>query len=85
LRQPPHAPYVPAMGRFTSSADANAMIAHTAPAVLELLGDGIVRSKKTIIAALAGRHSKGEVELTLMRLAVTGQVIWTGRRYWLAR
>jgi hypothetical protein len=30
--------------RFTSSADANAMIARTAPAVLELLGDGVVRT-----------------------------------------
>ena len=85
MRQPPHAPYVPAMGRFTSSADANAMIAHTAPAVLELLGDGIARGKKAIVAALADRHAKTEVELTLMRLAVTGQVTGTSRRYWLAR
>ena len=73
------------MGRFLSSDDANAMIARTAPAVLELLGDGIVRSKKTIIAALADRHAKTEVELTLMRLVVTGQVTGTSRRYWLAR
>ena len=73
------------MGRFLSSDDANAMIARTVPAVLELLGDGIVRSKKTIIAALADRYPKNEVELTLMRLAVTGQVTGTGGRYSLTR
>ena len=65
------------MVRFLSSADANAMIARTAPAVLELLGDGVARSKKAIVAALADRHAKDEVVLTLMRLAVTGQVIDT--------
>ena len=72
------------MGRFLSSDDANAMIARTVPAVLELLGDGIVRSKKTIIAALADRYPKNEVELTLMRLAVTGQVADVDHKYRLA-
>ena len=67
--------------RFTSSADTNAMIARTAPAVLELLGDGVARSKKAIVAALAERHAKDEVVRTLMRLAVTGQVTDVGRRY----
>ena len=57
------------------------MVARIAPSILELLSDGIPRSKKTIVAALAGRHGKDEVELTLMRLAVTGQVIDADRRY----
>ena len=32
-------------------------------------------------SVLAGRHPKGEVMLTLMRLAVTGQLVETGGRY----
>ena len=67
--------------RFTSSADINAVIARTAPAVLELLGDGVARTKRAIVAALAGRHAKDDVVRTLMRLAVTGQVIDVDRRY----
>ena len=69
------------MARYFSSADINAMIAHTAPAVLELLGDGVVRNKKAIVAALAERHAKDDVVRTLMRLTVTGQVADAGRRY----
>ena len=65
----------------SSSADINAMIARTAPAVLELLGDGLARSKKAIVVALAGRHAKDEVERTLMRLAVTGQVTDVDHKY----
>ena len=67
--------------RFTSSDEINVMIARTAPAVLDLLGDGIARNKKAIVAALAERHSKDEVVRTLMRLAVTGQVTDVDRRY----
>jgi hypothetical protein len=70
--------------RYPSSADTNAMIAHTAPAVLELLGDGLARNRKTIVAALAGRHTKDEVVRTLMRLAVTGQVTDVDHKYRLA-
>ena len=55
--------------RYPSSADINAMIARTAPAVLELLGNGLAHSKKTIVAALAGRHGKDEVVRTLIHLA----------------
>jgi hypothetical protein len=67
--------------RYTSSADINAVIARTAPAVLELLGDGVARTKKAIIAALAGRHAKDDVVCTLMRLAVTGQVTEVDHKY----
>jgi hypothetical protein len=70
--------------RYPSSADTNAMIARTAPAVLELLGDGVARSKKAIVAALAERHAKDDVVRTLMRLAVTGQVTDVDRKYSLA-
>jgi len=55
--------------RYLSSADFDAMVARTAPAILELLGDGRPRGKKAIVAALAERHGKGEVVRTLIHLA----------------
>ena len=70
--------------RYTSSADTHAMVARIAPSILELLGDGIWRSKKVIVAALADRYLKDEVVRTLMRLAVTGQVIDADHKYSLA-
>src|SRR5689334_21335329 len=62
----------------------NAMVARTAPAVLELLADGVPRSKPAIVEALTGRHARDNVVHTLIRLAVTGQVVDTGGRYALA-
>jgi len=67
--------------RYTSSADTHAMVARIAPSILELLGDGIWRSRKAIVAALAGQHEKDEVVRTLMRLAVIGQVVDVDRKY----
>ena len=67
--------------RYTSSADTHAMVARIAPSILELLGDGIPRSRRAIVAALADRHAKDEVELTLMRLAVTGQILAVDSKY----
>jgi hypothetical protein len=61
---PPHNP---------SSVGIEAMVARVAPAVLALLGDGVPRSRRAIVAALADRHPKDEVARTLMRLAVTGR------------
>jgi hypothetical protein len=60
------------------------MVARTAPAILELLGDGSPRPKNAIITALADRHPKEDVVRTLMRLAVTGQLNESGRKYSLA-
>ena len=62
----------------------NAMVARVAPAVLELLADGVPRPRPAIVEALAGRHDKHDVVHTLIRLAVTGQVVETGGRYTLA-
>ena len=70
--------------RYASSVDINAMIERTAPAVLALLGDGIARNKKVIVAALAGSHSKDDVVRTLMRLTVIGQVTDIDHKYSLA-
>jgi len=67
--------------RYTSSADTHAMVARIAPSVLELLGDGVLRSRKAIVAALAGQHEKDEVVRTLMRLAVTGQILAANGKY----
>jgi hypothetical protein len=57
------------------------MVARTAPAILELLQDGAPCSRSAIIAALADRHPKEDVIRTLMRLAVTGQLLETERKY----
>jgi hypothetical protein len=59
----------------------NATVARTAPVILELLGDGVPRSRPAIVEALAGRHARDDVVHTLIRLAVTGQVVETGGRY----
>ena len=70
--------------RYTSSADTHAMVARIAPSILELLEDGIPRSRRAFVAALTNRFPKEEVELTLMRLAVTGQILATDGKYTLA-
>jgi len=69
---------------YSSSADTHAMVARVAPAILKLLGDGLPRSRHDIVAALASQHPKDEVVRTLMRLAVTGQLVETERKYRLA-
>jgi hypothetical protein len=70
--------------RYASSADTHAMAARLAPAILELLGDGLPRSRHDIVAALAGQHAKDEVVRTLMRLVVTGRLVEAQRKYRLA-
>ena len=59
----------------------NATVARVAPAVLELLADGVPRSKPAIVEALAGRHARDDVVHTLIRLAVTGRVVETDSKY----
>ena len=49
--------------------------------VLALLGDGVPRSRRAIVAALAGRHPRDEVARTLMRLAVTGRLAEAGGKH----
>ena len=70
--------------RYSSSDDTHAMVARVAPAILELLGDGLPRSRHDIVAALAPQHAKDEVVRTLMRLAVTGRLVEAERKYRLA-
>jgi hypothetical protein len=70
--------------RYPSSADTHAMVARVAPAILELLGNGLPRSRHDIVAALAPHHARDEVVRTLMRLAVTGRLVETERKYRLA-
>ena len=57
------------------------MLERTAPAVLELLADGVPRSKRAIVAALAERHGKQDVARALMRLAVTDRVVERGGKF----
>jgi hypothetical protein len=67
--------------RLTSSADLNAAIERVAPDVLALLSDRAPRTEAAIVAALAARHPKKDVKLTLMRLDVLGRVELEGSRY----
>jgi hypothetical protein len=80
-----HSKAAPARSRRTSSlsgsAEIEAMVARTAPTILELLQDGAPRARSVIIAALADRHPKEDVVRTLMRLSVTGQLVETGHKY----
>jgi Asp/Glu/hydantoin racemase len=75
----------PAKSRRTSSlsgsAEIEAMVARTAPAILELLQDGSPRARSAIITALADHHPKEDVVRTLMRLAVTGQLVERNGKY----
>ena len=84
----PHSKEAPARSRRTSalsgSAEIEAMVARTAPAVLGLLADGVPRAKSAIITALADRHPREDVVRTLMRLAVTGQLVEREYKYSLA-
>jgi hypothetical protein len=64
-----------------SSAEINAMIERVAPDILELLGDGVPRTKPAIVEALAGRHDRQDVVHALIRLAVTDRVEDTGGKY----
>jgi hypothetical protein len=66
--------------KFWSSADLHAAIERVTPDVLALLGDGVPRAEGAVVAALAGRHPKDEITLTLMRLDVVGQLVETGGR-----
>jgi hypothetical protein len=67
--------------RYPSSADTDAMVERVAPVILELLADGVPRSRRAIAAELVDRHPKDEVKRTLMRLAVTDCVVETGGKY----
>jgi hypothetical protein len=57
------------------------VIARVTPDVLALLGDGVPQTEAAIVVALAGRHPKDDVRLTLMRLDVVGQLAMRGSRY----
>jgi hypothetical protein len=64
-----------------SSADFDAILARVTPDLLALLGDGVPRSRGTILTALADRHPQEDVRRTLMRLAVTERLVETGGKY----
>jgi hypothetical protein len=80
-RKPPTASGKLPSRRASASEDVNAAIERMTPDVLALLRDGVPRTKGTIIAALADRHPKDDVRRTLMRLAVTEQLVETDGKY----
>ena len=69
---------------LTGTAELNATIERVAPDILALLVDGLPRTKAAIVEALATRYARDDVELALIRLAVTGRVEETGGKYTLA-
>ena len=69
---------------YFGTAELNATIERIAPAILGLLADGAPRTKAAVVEALAGRHDRQDVVLTLIRLSVTGRVEETNGRYVLA-
>src|SRR4051794_14954575 len=77
----PTSPRKPSMYERASSAGIDAMIDRVAPAILELLADGMPRSKAEIVAVLAERHDRQDVISTLMRLTVTGELEQAGSKY----
>ena len=74
----------PKPSAFTGTTELNAMIERIAPTILGMLADGAPRTKAAVVEALAGRHDRQDVVLTLIRLSVTGQVEAMGGRYALA-
>ena len=58
-----------------------AIVAATSPAVLALLADGVPRSRRAIVQALAPAYAKDDVKCTLMRMAVTGRLGELSGRY----
>src|SRR3954447_21725010 len=81
----PTSPRQPSPYERAGSAELNAMAERVAPSILELLADGVPRTKGVIVQALAGRHGAEAVALALIRLSVTGDVEQTGSKYTLAR
>ena len=75
------APPEPATYTRAGRAAVDAMVARTAPAVLELLADGVPRFRAAIVEALAGRHHRSDVIHTLIRLAAAGHVARIGGEY----
>ena len=66
---------------LSGSAEIEAMVARTAPAILEFLRDGTPRPRSAIITGLADRHPKEDVVRTLMRLTVTEKLVEANRKY----
>ena len=67
--------------RASASDDVNAAIERVTPDVLALLDDGVPRTRGVILAALAERHPRDDIKRTLMRLAVTGQLVEKSGKY----
>jgi hypothetical protein len=56
------------------SAEVDATVARVTSDILALLADGVPRAEAAVVEALAGRHDRQDVLLTLIRLSVTGEV-----------
>src|SRR3954447_257704 len=74
----------PKPSAMTGSAELNATAGRVAPAILGLLADGVPRTVAAVAQALADRHEREDVIVTMLRLAATEQVRETDGRYTLA-
>src|SRR3954447_25887761 len=70
----------PSPHESTGSAELDAMVERVAPSILELLADGVPRSKAVIAEALAVRHDKQDV-VTCCRSGSRAPVSAKGPRY----
>jgi hypothetical protein len=63
------------------STGVDAAVARVTSDILSLLADGVPRAEAAVVEALAGRHDRQDVVLTLIRLGVTGRVVEANGRY----
>jgi hypothetical protein len=66
---------------YAPSDDINTMLARTGPAIVQLLSDGVPRSRAAIMSALAATLPRDDIRRSLMRLAVTGGVRQLAGKY----
>jgi hypothetical protein len=59
----------------------DALVNRTAPLIESLLGDGVPRTKRMIIASLNPILDKREVARTIMRMSITGRLVEVGSKY----
>src|SRR3954468_584314 len=63
----------PKPSAMTGSAEFNATVARVATAILALLADGVPRTVAAVAQALADRHEREDVIVTMLRLAAPQQ------------
>jgi hypothetical protein len=81
VQEPPIPTRAPSSRPLASRDALEAVLARTMPVVLALLADGVPRSKRAIVTALADCHGRKEVGYAVMRLSVTGRIVEQNGRF----